>query len=202
MVNPKPEPMMPSDDALLQPLVWMDLEMSGLDPDGDRILEIAVIVTDGKLERTVDGPELVVFQSAAVLDRMDEWNTEHHTASGLVDRVRASSLDEAAVERDVLSFLSPLVEAGVAPLAGNSVHQDRAFLRRWMPGLHEFLHYRNVDVSTVKELARRWAPSVLAAAPAKQGQHRALQDIRESIRELSHYRQNFGEAWNGPSEAN
>lgn len=189
--------MMPSESALRQPLVWMDLEMTGLDPDRDRILEIAVIVTDGDLVHAQDGPELTVHQPDSLLEAMDEWNTEHHTASGLVERVRATTLDEGEVEARVLEFLRPLVAPGEAPLAGNSVHQDRAFLRRWMPALNAHLHYRNVDVSTLKELARRWAPDVLEAAPEKAGNHRALQDIRESIAELVHYRQNLGKAWNG-----
>jgi oligoribonuclease len=173
----------------------MDLEMTGLDPDRDRILEIAVIVSDGSLARLIEGPELAVHQPDSVLDAMDEWNTRHHGESGLVQRVAASGLDEVAVEEQVLAFLREHVPEGEAPLAGNSVHQDRAFLRRWMPRLHAWLHYRNVDVSTVKELARRWAPQVLADAPPKAGNHRALDDIRESIRELSHYRLRLGPLW-------
>ena len=190
---------MPTVPPLAQPLVWMDLEMTGLDPDSDRILEVAVIVSDGSLERLVEGPDLVVHQSTALLDGMDEWNTEHHGASGLVDRVKASNLDESAVEEQVVEFLREHVPEGLAPLAGNSVHQDRAFLRRWMPRLHGYLHYRNVDVSTVKELALRWAPAVLADAPVKEGNHRALDDIRESIRELAHYRTRLGPAWRADS---
>ena len=190
---------MPTEPPLTQPLVWMDLEMTGLDPDHDRILEIAVIVSDGSLSTSIDGPDLVVHQAAAVLAAMDEWNTQHHGESGLVDRVAASKLDESAVEVQVLDFLREHVPEGVAPLAGNSVHQDRAFLRRWMPRVHDWLHYRNVDVSTLKELSRRWAPGVLEAAPAKAGSHRALDDIRESIRELAHYRAHLGAAWNAES---
>lgn len=191
---------MPSPDALRQPLVWMDLEMTGLDPDHDRILEIAVIVTDGDLAVALDGPEITVHQEEAMLAGMDEWNTTHHGESGLVERVRASGVTEIMAEASVLEFLRAHLQSGTAPLAGNSIHQDRAFLRRWMPELHAFLHYRNVDVSTVKELARRWAPQVLASAPAKAGQHRALQDIRESIAELSHYRRQLGAAWSaGPA---
>jgi len=189
------ETIMPTAPLLTQPLVWMDLEMTGLDPDRDRILEIAVVVSDGALATLVEGPDLVVHQSPLVLAGMDEWNTRHHGDSGLVARVAASALDEGAVEEQVLVFLRDHVAEGVAPLAGNSVHQDRAFLRRWMPRLHDWLHYRNVDVSTVKELARRWAPEVLAAAPAKAGNHRALDDIRESIRELAHYRAFLGPRW-------
>ena len=169
-------------------LIWMDLEMSGLDPERDRILEIAVIVTDGRLESLERGPDLVIRQDAVLLDGMDEWNTEHHGASGLTDRVRASTLDEATAEREILDWLGERCKPGTVPLAGNSVHQDRAFLRRYMPALHDFLHYRNVDVSTIKELLRRWAPGILAAAPTKRGQHRAMGDLEESIRELTYYR--------------
>jgi oligoribonuclease len=186
---------MPSPEALTQPLVWVDLEMSGLDPDTDRILEIAVVVSDGQLTRLVEGPELVIRQAPDLLEGMDDWNREHHAASGLAGRVRDSQIDEARAEAEVLEFVRGLVQENTAPLAGNSVHQDRAFLRRWMPRFEGFLHYRNVDVSTVKELARRWAPEVLAAAPAKARQHRALEDIRESIEELRHYRRNFGAGW-------
>ena len=186
---------MPSAEALSQPLVWMDLEMTGLDPDRDRILEIAVIVSDGTLTQLIEGPDLAIFQPSELLDSMDEWNTKHHGESGLVDRSAASSHDMESAEAEVLTFLGAHLEPGIAPLAGNSVHQDRAFLRLWMPRLHAFLHYRNVDVSTVKELARRWAPAVLEACPPKAGSHRALEDIRESIRELEHYRKHLGEAW-------
>jgi oligoribonuclease len=189
------ELMMPTAPRLAQPLVWMDLEMTGLDPDRDRILEIAVVVSDGALSELVEGPDLVIHQPPSVLAGMDEWNTRHHGESGLTDRVAASKVDEAAAQEQVLTFLRQHVGEASAPLAGNSVHQDRAFLRRWMGGVHAFLHYRNVDVSTVKELARRWAPEVLEAAPVKTGNHRALDDIRESIRELAHYRTRLGPAW-------
>lgn len=188
---------MPIAEELSQPLVWLDLEMTGLDPDRDRILEIAVIVTDGALSRVLEGPDLAIHQDDSILSGMDAWNRKHHTESGLVERVAGSEHDAPGAEAQVLEFLREKIEPGLAPLAGNSVHQDRAFLRRWMPRLHDFLHYRNVDVSTLKELARRWAPEVLAEAPPKAGSHRALDDIRESIRELEHYRSRLGEAWDG-----
>ena len=188
---------MPISEELSQPLVWLDLEMTGLDPDRDRILEIAVIVTDGALSRVLEGPDLAIHQHDSILSEMDAWNRKHHTESGQVERVADSEHDAPGAEAQVLEFLREKIEPGLAPLAGNSVHQDRAFLRRWMPRLHDFLHYRNVDVSTLKELARRWAPEVLAEAPPKAGSHRALDDIRESIRELEHYRSRLGEAWDG-----
>lgn len=167
----------------------MDLEMTGLDPDRDRILEIAVLVSDGQLENCLEGPDLVIHQPSAVLDGMDEWNTQHHGASGLIRASLDSDLDCAAAEAQILEFLGPLCAAGQAPLAGNSVHQDRAFLRRWMPKLHDYLHYRNVDVSTVKELVRRWRPATLESAPAKSERHRALEDIHDSLDELRYYRE-------------
>lgn len=171
-------------------LVWVDLEMTGLDVDRERIIELAVLVTDGQLEVLAEGPTLAIRQPEPLLAAMDEWNTRTHTASGLVDRVRQSTLDEAAAEAQVMDFLRPWVGPRKAPLAGNSIHQDRMFLRKYMPGLETFLHYRNVDVSTVKELVRRWYPQVFAARPTKQGTHRALDDIRESIAELRYYRKN------------
>ncbi len=162
--------------------------MTGLDPDQDRILEIAVLVSDGQLSRVIEGPDLVIHQPAEVLDAMDEWNTQHHGDSGLSRTSLASSVDCAEAERQVLDFITPLCEKGQAPLAGNSIHQDRAFLRRYMPKLHDYLHYRNVDVSTVKELLRRWGPAVLEAAPEKSDRHRAMADIYDSMAELQYYR--------------
>jgi oligoribonuclease len=170
-------------------LIWIDMEMSGLDPERERVLEIALLVTDGDLELVAEGPELVVHQPDSVLDGMDDWNRQHHGSSGLSKRVRASELSEAAAEAQILEFLREHCEPGVSPLAGNSVHQDRRFLRRYMPALDAFLHYRIVDVSTVKELARRWYPDVYAAAPEKVEKHRALADIHESLRELRWYRE-------------
>ncbi len=177
-----------ADDSLL---VWMDLEMTGLDPERDRILEIAALVTNGDLQVVAEGPNLVVHQPDEVLAAMDEWNTQHHGDSGLTDRVRASTLSEQEAERAVLDFLSEYCEPRTAPLAGNSVHQDRRFLRRYMPSVEEFLHYRLVDVSTVKELGRRWYPESYARRPQKNATHRALDDIRESIEELRYYRKAF-----------
>ena len=174
--------------ASSQPLIWMDLEMSGLDPETDRILEIAVILSDGHLESIEEGPDLVVHQSEDLLAGMDAWNTEHHGNSGLVEMVKSSTLDEAAVEDQILGWLGERCSPRSVPLAGNSVHQDRAFLRRYMPRLHDFLHYRNVDVSTVKELVRTVVAGAVGARPAKTGHHRAMDDLHESIRELQFYR--------------
>ncbi|RMH03799.1 MAG: oligoribonuclease [Planctomycetota bacterium] len=170
-------------------LVWIDLEMTGLDPERDRILEIATLVTDDQLEIVAEGPDLVIHQPDELLAAMDEWNTSHHGASGLTEAARRSTLDEAEAERRTLEFLRRHVEPGASPLCGNTVHQDRRFLRRAMPELDAFLHYRIIDVSTVKELARRWYPEEYAAAPAKEGGHRALEDIRESVAELRWWRE-------------
>ena len=176
--------------TLEQPLVWLDLEMTGLDPERDVVVEIATIVTDGALEQVIEGPDIVIAAPAEALAGMAPVVQEMHTKSGLLDSIRASKRSVAEAEQATLSFLRPHVpEAGLAPLAGNSVHADRMFLRRFMPALEGYLHYRNVDVSTLKELARRWAPDVLAEAPTKDGAHRALADIRESIEELRYYRQ-------------
>lgn len=167
-------------------LVWIDLEMSGLDPETCHILEIASIVTNADLEIVAEGPDLVVHQPDAVLEAMDEWCQRHHGESGLTDAVRASRVSLLEAERETLAFLRQFTEPGSSPLCGNSVWQDRRFLTRYMPQLDGFLHYRLVDVSTIKELARRWYPGV--KAPPKAQQHRALDDIRESIAELEFYR--------------
>ncbi|HWN71515.1 MAG TPA: oligoribonuclease [Haliangium sp.] len=172
------------------PLVWMDLEMTGLDPDRERIIEIAVLVTDAQLEITAEGPDLVIHQPETLLSQMDGWNQKHHAASGLLERVRASTISEAEAEAEVLAFLRAHVPERSVPLAGNSIHQDRRFLRRYMPSVDNYLHYRNLDVSTIKELTRRWYPELYAKAPDKRGAHRALDDIRESIAELRYYRTN------------
>ncbi len=174
------------------PLVWIDLEMTGLDPATDVIVEIAAIVTDGALEQEVEGPDLVLGADEEQLASMDPVVREMHTASGLLEDIRASGTTVAEAERQVLAFVREHVaKPGVAVLAGNSIHADRAFLRAYMPELLGHLHYRLVDVSTIKELARRWHPQVLAAAPEKGGGHRALADIRESIAELRAYRETF-----------
>jgi oligoribonuclease len=169
-------------------LVWMDMEMSGLEVDRCRILEVATLITDGELNVLAEGPELVVHQPEPVLAAMNDWNKKHHGDSGLIDRVRASTVGEAEAERLTLAFVKAHVPERAAPLAGNSVHQDRAFLTRYFPTLEQHLHYRNVDVSTVKELVRRWFPASFEGRPKKKGKHRALEDIRESIEELRYYR--------------
>ena len=168
-------------------LIWIDLEMTGLDPDSDRIIEIAVVVTDPQLALRVEGPVFAIHQSDAVLDAMDAWNRGTHGRSGLTERVRASSVDEAAAEREVIAFLKRYVPAGKSPMCGNSICQDRRFLARTMPALEAFFHYRNLDVSTLKELARRWKPAALEGVKKAQA-HTALADVHESIDELIHYR--------------
>lgn len=171
-------------------LVWMDLEMTGLDPERDVILEIATIVTDGNLNVIAEGPVLAVQQPDVLLDAMDDWNTKTHGNSGLTERVRNSATDARAAELATLEFLRPYVKAGASPLCGNSIHQDRRFLVKYMPELEAYMHYRNIDVSTVKELAKRWKPEVVSSFQ-KQGSHQALDDIRESIAEMLHYREHF-----------
>lgn len=168
-------------------LVWIDLEMTGLVPETDRIIEIATLVTDKELNVLATGPELAIHQDESVLAGMDEWNVEHHTSSGLCDRVSASTVNEREAEQATLEFLSDYVPARTSPMCGNTVCQDRRFLARYMPELEAFFHYRHIDVSTFKELAKRWAPSVLDGLQ-KQSAHRALADIEESVDELRHYR--------------
>jgi oligoribonuclease len=172
------------------PLVWIDMEMSGLVPERERILEVAVVVTDAELAVIAEAPVYVVHQPDEILDAMDSWNRSTHGKSGLVEKVRASTFTEAEVEARLVDFLKPVVGPGVAPLAGNTVHQDRRFMARYMPALDAYLHYRIVDVSTLKELARRWRPDVLQGL-VKEGKHEALADIHESIAELRHYRATF-----------
>ncbi|APE30049.1 oligoribonuclease [Halomonas aestuarii] len=171
-------------------LIWIDLEMTGLDPDRERIIEIATLVTDEDLNTVAEGPVIAVHQPDALLTAMDEWNTRTHGASGLVQRVRESRVGTAEAERQTLEFLKAHVEAGASPMCGNSIHQDRRFLEREMPELLAFFHYRNLDVSTLKELAKRWNPGALAGFQ-KRNVHLAMDDIRESIAELAHYRTTF-----------
>ncbi len=169
------------------PLVWIDLEMSGLDPDSEVILEIASIVTNGSLEVREEGPNLVISQPEDILEAMDEWNTEHHTESGLIENVRASETTIEEAEAETLDFLRDHIdEPDTAPLCGNSIGHDRRFLYRYMPELSDFLHYRSIDVSSIKELVVRWYDDV--EPPRKASKHRALDDIRESIEELRYYR--------------
>jgi oligoribonuclease len=171
-------------------LVWLDMEMTGLDPDRDRIIEIAIVVTDAQLNAVSQAPVLVVHQPDSILDAMDDWNKSTHARSGLIDKVKASTLGERAVEDQLLAFLAQHVPAKTSPMCGNSICQDRRFLARHMPRLEAYFHYRNLDVSTLKELARRWKPEV-AKRLVKQGKHEALADIHESIDELKHYREHF-----------
>src|SRR5918995_6780977 len=168
-------------------LIWIDMEMTGLQPDADRVIEIAMLVTDPQLNVLATGPLLVIHQPDEVLDGMDSWNKSTHAKSGLIEKVRASRLSEAEAERQALEFLAPLVPASSSPMCGNSICQDRRFLARWMPRLESHFHYRNLDVSTLKELVRRWQPELLKGF-AKEGKHEALADILESIEELKFYR--------------
>ena len=167
-------------------LIWIDMEMTGLQPDSDRIIEIATLVTDPQLNVIATGPVLVVHQPDAVLDAMDSWNKSTHAKTGLIERVRASALAEAEAEREALQFVAAHVPANTSPMCGNSICQDRRFLARWMPRLEAHFHYRNLDVSTLKELVRRWKPDLKAFS--KEGKHEALADILESIEELKFYR--------------
>lgn len=171
-------------------LVWLDMEMSGLDPEVDRILEIATIVTDSDLNIIAEGPVVAVHQDDALLAEMDEWNTQHHNDSGLVKRVKNSKFSESQAEQKTLNFLRRYVDEGKSPLCGNSIGQDRRFTVLYMPRLDSYLHYRNLDVSTVKELIRRWRPDLFPGLE-KQGSHRALEDVKESINELRYYREHF-----------
>ena len=171
-------------------LIWIDLEMTGLKPDTDRIIELAIVITSERLEPVAEGPVRVVHQGDHVLEGMDSWNKATHGRSGLIAKVRASSLSEAGVEAEMIDFLSAYVPAGASPMCGNSVCQDRRFLARYMPQLEAYFHYRNLDVSTLKELARRWKPQLMSGL-VKQGKHEALADIYESIEELRYYREHL-----------
>ncbi|CAM3875615.1 oligoribonuclease [Xenorhabdus thuongxuanensis] len=171
-------------------LIWIDLEMTGLDPERDRIIEIATIVTDSELNILAEGPVIAVHQPDAQLALMDDWNVRTHTASGLVERVKKSQFDDEQAEKATIAFLEQWVPAGKSPICGNSVGQDRRFLFRYMPELEKYFHYRYLDVSTLKELARRWKPEMLSGF-SKKNTHQALDDIRESIAELVYYREHF-----------
>ena len=171
-------------------LVWLDMEMSGLDPETERVLEVAVVVTESDLTVVAEGPLLVIHQPDEILNAMDEWNTTTHARTGLTERVRASTITEAEAEQQLIAFLSQYVNKGTSPLCGNTVSQDRRFMFKYMPEFERFFHYRTLDVSTLKELARRWYPEVYRGV-VKKGRHEALADIYESIEELKHYRDNF-----------
>ena len=181
------ETLMPQDAARL---IWIDLEMTGLKPDADRIIEVALVVTDGDLATVAEAPVWAIRQDNAALDAMDSWNKATHGRSGLIERVKASPVAEADVEAAALAFLREHVPAKASPMCGNSICQDRRFLARWMPALEDYFHYRNLDVSTLKELARRWKPDLMKGVP-KEGKHEALADVYESIAELKYYRENF-----------
>lgn len=169
-------------------IVWMDLEMTGLVPEKDRILEIATLITDGELNIIAEGPERVIHQDDSVLRGMDSWNKKHHGESGLIEKVQKSLFSEAQVYAETLAFLKQHCPSRAVPLAGNSIHQDRAFLRLYMPDIESFLHYRMIDVSTIKELCKRWYPRVYEKKAKKKNSHRALDDIIETIEELKFYR--------------
>ncbi len=171
-------------------LVWLDMEMTGLNPDTDRIIEVAMVITDANLETVAESPVMVVHQADSILDGMDNWNKSTHGKSGLIDKVKASTLDEAAAQAQLLEFMKEYVPERTSPMCGNSICQDRRFMARWMPQLEAWFHYRNLDVSTLKELAKRWKPEI-AGGIKKHGKHEALADIYESIEEMRHYRDNF-----------
>ena len=182
--EPPAQPVLARHD---QNLIWLDMEMTGLEPATDRIIEVAVVVTDAQLTVRIEGPVIAIHQTDAVLDTMDAWNRGTHGKSGLTDRVRASTIDEATAAARIEAFLKPYVKKGASPMCGNTIHQDRRFMANYMPGLETFFHYRNIDVSTLKELARRWQPALLTGFKKHQ-KHTALADIHESIDELLYYR--------------
>ena len=178
---------MPQDPSRL---IWLDMEMTGLEPDRDRIIELAIVITDGNLETVAEGPVMVVHQSDSILDAMDDWNKNTHGKSGLIDRVKAATTNEADVAARMIEFIGEHVPKGASPMCGNTIHQDRRFMNRWMPTLEDWFHYRNLDVSTLKELCKRWKPEI-AKGLTKSGKHEALADIYDSINELKYYREHF-----------
>ncbi|MDE1711916.1 oligoribonuclease (plasmid) [Chromobacterium amazonense] len=171
-------------------LIWLDMEMTGLNPDADRIIEVAMIVTDSQLNVVAESPVLVIHQPDAVLDAMDDWNKNTHGKSGLIEKVKNSAVSEAEAEQVLLEFMMQHVPERTTPMCGNTIHQDRRFMVRWMPKLEAYFHYRNLDVSTLKELCKRWKPEV-AKGVVKRGKHEALADILESIEEMRYYREHF-----------
>lgn len=174
-------------------LIWIDLEMTGLAPNADRILEIATLITDANLNIIAEGPNLAVRQSDELLDGMDDWNQRHHRKTGLIEKVKNSRIDDKEAERQTIEFLVQYSEKGASPMCGNSICQDRRFLANYMPELEEFFHYRNLDVSSIKELVRRWKPEILEGL-VKKGTHIAMDDIKDSVIELVHYREHFIDA--------
>ena len=174
-------------------LIWIDLEMTGLAPNADRILEIATLITDANLNIIAEGPNLAVRQSDELLDGMDDWNQRHHSKTGLIEKVKNSRIDDKEAERQTIEFLVQYSEKGTSPMCGNSICQDRRFLANYMPELEEFFHYRNLDVSSIKELVRRWKPEILEGL-VKKGTHIAMDDIKDSVIELVHYREHFIDA--------
>ncbi len=190
MSEPKYHESKPASNALDTHLVWLDMEMTGLEPEKERIIEVAFVVTDLHLNTIAEGPVFVIHQSDAVLDAMDNWNKGTHGKSGLIDKVKASTVNEVQAQAEIIAFLKPFIPKGKIPLCGNTIHQDRRFMALYMPELNDFFHYRNIDVSTLKELAKRWKPEVYKGFK-KQQKHTALADVYESIDELKHYREHF-----------
>lgn len=189
-IDPTPTPPIPVLKKSDQNLVWLDCEMTGLDPEKERLIEIAVVITGPDLTPRIDGPVIAIHQTDAVLDAMDNWNKGTHGRSGLIDKVKTSTIDEATAEQQLLDFIARYIPKQGSPMCGNTIGQDRRFLVKYMPRLEAYFHYRNLDVSTLKELAKRWKPAAYAAFK-KQQAHTALADVHESIEELAHYRETF-----------